>query len=137
MWKKIKENWKTYLLVILSALFGADQAQEFGLIAGTPGPPVNQPRPERPGDTPEEPAPDLYEVVASFEYQRGGPGTPAYMDDLGPVTFEVVKPRPDIVESVFKDKYGALYPFASLRKFVVTKRPAGAPEPDEPDEVTE
>ena len=135
MFEKIKNwkgrDWLLALLTTLVGLLGADKGMEYASTA----PPVNQPRPERPGDTPEAPAPDLYEVVASFEYQRGGQGTPAYMDDLGPVTFEVVKPRPDIIQSMFRDKYGALYPYASLRKFVVTKRPAGAPEPDEPDET--
>lgn len=135
MFEKIK-NWKgrdwfLALLTTLVGLLGADKGLEYA----SAGPLVNQPRPERPGDTPEEPAPDLYEVVASFEYQRGGQGVQSYMDDIGPVTFEVVKPRPDIIQSMFRDKYGALYPFASLRKFVVTKRPAGAPEPDEPDET--
>ena len=135
MFEKIKNwkgrDWLLALLTTLVGLLGADKGMEYA----STGPLVNQPKQERPGDAPEAPAPDLYEVVASFEYQRGGQGTPAYLDDIGPFTFEVVKPRPDIVESVFREKYGALYPFAALRKFVVTKRPAGAPEPDEPDET--
>lgn len=54
MWEKLKgklkENWKTWLLLILSGLFGADQAAEYGVFGSEgPGhlPRIEKPAPER------------------------------------------------------------------------------------------
>lgn len=54
MWEKLKgklkENWKTWLLLILSGLFGADQAAEYGVFGSeAPGhlPRIEKPAPER------------------------------------------------------------------------------------------
>lgn len=120
MWKKIKDhikaNGQKYILALLGILFGADKAQEYGVFASVAEP---------------------YEVAASFYVPDGGGAFPAFQDDAGPVLLEVVKPSPAIVQAVFEETYGDLYPGGKVRSFIIVKAPdkGAEPEPDEPEET--
>lgn len=129
MWNKIKQNWKTYLLLILSALFGADQAEEFGLLA-----PATQ---EEAPASYEAASVDTWTVVADFTIERkaGGGAIPefTYLDGLGRETVFVSSAG----EPTGKDAIYAFYgpdPPPGIRAEVVRLIPPRKKKREEPAE---
>ena len=109
MWKKLKENWKTYLLIILSALFGTDKAMEY---ASAPALPPGQ---ELPADDPElGPGPGVWTVSAWFVTERtmSQPGMPsrAYTDNVGYYTLEIQGAKRPTDEQIILAHPGGLNP---------------------------
>lgn len=137
MWQKIKDNWKTYLLLlILSALFGTDQAMEYAAQPETP--PGNLPRVEKPA-----PAPDnTWTVVAWFTAEKtvNQPGLPAfrYSDNMGRYTVFVEAEKQPTTRQIV-DAFGKeLNPESVTLKVVSVIPPPGwkepGPGPEEPEE---
>lgn len=88
MWKKIKENWKEYLLLLLTAIFGG-QAVDYATIPDTTAPPLEEPVAYEAGANPNK----TWTVVA-YVYQLRkitGQAMPAYdfWDCLGKETIFV------------------------------------------------
>ena len=109
MWKKLKENWKTYLLIILSALFGTDKAMEY---ASAPDLPPGQ---ELPTDDPElEPGPGVWTVSAWFVTERtmsqSGMPSRAYTDNAGYYTLEIQGAKRPTDEQIILAHPGGLNP---------------------------
>lgn len=91
MWKKLKDNWKTYLLALLTAAVGwlsGDKAMEYSSTLGE-----NPPRTEDPA-----PAPDTWTVSGWFTAEKvmSQPGFPSrkYTDNMGFYTVKVKSKKP-------------------------------------------
>ena len=99
MWKKIKENWKEYLLLLLTAIFGG-QAVDYATIPDTTAPPLEEPAAYEAGANPNKTW-----TVAAYVYQLRkitGQAMPAYdfWDCLGKETIFVESWKAPTVEQI-------------------------------------
>ena len=136
MFEKIRNwkgrDWLLALLTTLVGLLGADKGLEYASAGPDPNHP---PRTENPAPDEPEAGPDMFVVLASFYTSSGGGAFPAGRDYIGAYTFEVLKPRPDLILSAFLEKYGEVYPDAEVGRIHTLKIPdKGEPEPDDPEE---
>lgn len=106
MFKKLKENWRTYLLAILTAavswlggneVYTSINADDTGQLIRTPE--LNKPAPSEP----------FYTVTAAFyevdNIKAGNFSDVTVEDDLGPFTLRVEKDSPKYLEAAFKKKF--------------------------------
>lgn len=106
MFRKLKENWRTYLLAILTAavswlggneVYTSINADDTGRLIRTPE--ISQP----------DPGLNLYTITAAFyevdQVKVGNFPNVTIEDDLGPFTVRVEKPSANYVEAKFKERF--------------------------------